>query len=208
VLAALRDAKEGELLDEAQFVQSMYRRFSGPLTPDAGLVHACLGAYGEETSPGQWRLHRREREEVWQQEMETGVRHLLALGERLGYRARQKVGNFDIAWEDDGQPWATFNLILTASVARFLPDAAMSLPQQEIRWRNLVIPAARVGLWQYKLRAQPWLPQMIKVGGWTFIRLEYLPSLAAKDTLTGHDFLAIVGLVPPVESGRGQLPLF
>jgi hypothetical protein len=208
VLAALRDAKESRLLDEVGFVQSMYRRFSGPLTPDAGMVHACLEAYGEETSPGQWRLHRREREEVWQQEMETGIRDLLALGERLGYRPQRKGRGFDIAWEDDGRLWATFNLTLTAGVARLLPSSATSRPQQEIRWRNLVIPAARVGLWQYKLETQPWLAHMIKAGGWTFIKLEYLRSLATKHALTGHDFLAIVGLVPPVESGEGQLPLF
>jgi hypothetical protein len=49
---------------------------------------------------------------------------------------------------------------------------------------------------------------MIRAGGWTFIKLDHLRSLAAKDPLTRHDLKAVVGLVPPVESGQGQLPLF
>ncbi len=72
----------------------------------------------------------------------------------------------------------------------------------------MVIPAARTGLWQHKLETHPWLAQTIKGGGWTFIKLEHLRSLAAKKVLTRHDLKAIVGLVPLIESGEGQLPLF
>ena len=56
VLAALRETPE---LAEDTFRQSIYRRFNGPLTPDAGLVRACLEAYGEEVSSGRWRLRPR-----------------------------------------------------------------------------------------------------------------------------------------------------
>jgi len=210
VLNALRDADaRGDApLAETAFVQSIYRRFNGPLTPDAGLVHACLKAYGEEAPPGHWRLHRREREAAWGEEMRTGVRELLALGERLEHRARQRRKVIDVVWEEEGRPWATFNLLTTANVARFLPHLDSTLPQQEIRWRNLVIPAARTGLRQHKLETHPWLAQTIKNGGWTFIKVEHLRSLAAKKVLTRHDLKAIVGLVPLIESGEGQLPLF
>jgi hypothetical protein len=205
VLTRLRDAdaKGGAPVEETTFIQSIYRRFNGPLTPDAGLVHACLKAYGEEASPGHWQLHPREREATW-----DGIRDLLALGERFGYRVRRRRKNFDVLWEEEGRPWATFNLMATANVARFLPHLDPTPPQGEIRWRNLVIPAARTELWQHKLGTQPWLAQMIKAGGWTFIKLEHLQALAAKEALTRHDLKAIVGLVPPVESGEGQLPLF
>ncbi len=210
VLAALRDAdaREEMPVGEAAFVQSIYRRFNGPLTPDAGLVHACLKAYGEETSPGHWQLRPGEREQAWQERMEAGVRNLVALGERLGYRARQLRRDFEVVWEEEERLWATFSLTATANVARFLPHVDSSPSQPETRWHNLVIPAARTGLWQHKLGTQPWLAQMIKAGGWTFIKLEHLQDLAASDELTRHDFKAIVGLVPPVESGEGQLPLF
>jgi hypothetical protein len=210
VLSALRDAdaKGDASVEETALVQSIYRRFNGPLTPDAGLVHTCLRAYGEEPLPGHWRLHRRERETMWDEGLSTGVRDLLMLGERLGYRVRQKRRVMDVVWEEEGRPWATFNLIATAKVAHFLPHLDTSLPQQEIRWRNLVIPAARTGLWQHKLETNPWLAQTIKAGGWTFIKLEHLRSLAAKNVLTRHDLKAIVGLVPLIESGEGQLPLF
>jgi hypothetical protein len=210
VLTGLRDADaEGdEPVEETIFIQSIYRRFNGPLTPGAGLAHACLNAYGEEASPGHWRLQPREREAMWDEERDAGIRDLLALAERLGYRVRRKRRRFDVAWEEEGRPWATFTLVATANVARFLPHLDSALPQQEIRWRNLVIPAARTGLWQHKLGAHPWLAQMIKAGGWTFIKLEHLQALADKEALTRHDLKAIVGLVPPVESGAGQLPLF
>jgi hypothetical protein len=209
-LTALREADAGgeTPVEESAFIQSVYRRFNGPLTPDAGLVHACLRAYGEQASPGHWRLDPREREAMWVEKRDAGINDLLALGERLGYRARRRGKDFDVAWEEESRPWATFDLIATANVARFLPHLASKLPQPEIRWRNLVIPAARTGLWQHKLGSQPWLAQMIKAGGWTFIKLEHLQALAAQEALTRHDLKAIVGLVPPVESGEGQLPLF
>jgi hypothetical protein len=210
VLALMReaDARKAGPLEEAACVQSMYRRFNGPLTPEAGLVHACLRAYGEETSPGRWQLRPGEREVTWQEEMSRGIRDVLALGERLGYRARQWEQEFDVVWEEEGYPWATFNLIATASVARFLPGSDSGLPPPEIRWRSLVIPAARTGLWQHKLATQPWLAQMVKTGGWTFIKLEHLRELAARDAVTRHDLKAIIGLTPLIEGGQGQLPLF
>jgi hypothetical protein len=208
VLGALRDSEKDEPLEETEFVVSIYRHFSGPLTPDVGLVRACLKTYGEETSPGHWRLHPRERQEAWQERKNAGIRDLLALGERLGYHTRQKGKGFDVAWEEEGYPWAIFSLTATAHVAGFLPHPARTLPQAEIRWRNLVIPATRTSLWQHKLATQPWLPLMIKAGGWTFIKLEHVQTLAARETLTRHDLKAMVGLVPPVESGEGQLPLF
>jgi hypothetical protein len=210
VLAALRetDAKKAGPLEEAACVQSMYRRFNGPLTPDAGLVHACLGAYGEEMPPGHWQLRPGEREVAWQEGMSAGIRDVLALGERLGYRAHQWGREFDVVWEEAGQPWATFDLIATANVARFLPGSEPASPPPEVRWRSLVIPAARAGLWQHKLATQPWLAQRMKAGGWTFIKLEHLRALVAQDEVTRHDLKAIIGLAPLVEGGQGQLPLF
>ena len=210
VLGALRDAdaKGDAPVEEMTLVQSIYRRFNGPLTPGAGLVRACLQAYGEEASPGHWRLNPCEREAMWGEEMRSGVGDLLVLGERLGYRVRQRRKVIEVVWEEEGRPWATFTMLAPAYVARFLPHLDTTLPDQEIRWRNLVIPAARTGLWQHKLEAYPWLAQTIEAGGWTFIKLEHLRSLAAKDTLTRHDLKAIVGLVPLIESGEGQLPLF
>ena len=210
VLTALRDADAGGdmSVEERAFIQSIYRRFNGPLTPDAGLLRACLKAYGEQASPGHWRLDPGEREATWGEMRDAGINDLLALGERLGYRVRRRGKGFDVAWEEEGRPWAIFDLIATANVARFLPHLATKLPQPEIRWRNLVIPAARTGLWQHKLGSQPWLAEMVKAGSWTFIKLEHLQALAAQEALTRHDLKAIVGLVPPVESGEGQLPLF
>ncbi len=210
VLTLLRDAegKKDALVEEAACVTFIYRRFNGPLTPDAGLVSASLEAYGQETSPGCWQLRDNEREAVWQEQVRLGIRDLLALGERLGYRARQTRQDFDVVWEEEEHLWATFTLLGTASVARFLPQTDFPSPEPEIRRRNLVIPAARTRLWQHKLATQPWLRQMIKAGGWTFIKLELLQALAASDDLTRHDLKAVVGLVPPIESGKGQLPLF
>ncbi len=207
VLAALREAPD---LEEVAFRQSIYRRFNGPLTPDAGLVRVCLEAYGEEVSTGHWRLRPDEREAEWQERMSACIRTLLALGERLGYRARQWGHRFDVVWEEEARPWATFNLTPTADVARFLPGLADedAAAQPEVRGRNLIIPAARTGLWQHKLATYPWLGRTMQAGGWTFIKIEHLNALATRANLTRHDLKAISGLVPLVERGEGQLPLF
>ncbi len=204
VLTALRDTTD---VEEVTFTRSIYRRFNGPLTPDAGLVRACLEAYGEEGPPGHWRLRPDEREAAWLERMSACIRDLLALGERLGYRARQWGHDFDVVWEEGEHPWAIFNLASTADVGRFLPNED-SASRLEVRWRNLVIPATRTGLWQHKLAAQPWLAQTMKAGGWTFIKIEHLNALAARADLTRHDLKTIGGLVPLIERGEGQLPLF
>jgi len=104
VLTALRDVGAGgdATVEETECIQSIYRRFNGPLTPDVGLVHACLRAYGEEPSPGIWQLHAREREATWAEERRAGVRDLLALGERLGYRVHQSRKVSDVVWEEEG----------------------------------------------------------------------------------------------------------
>lgn len=209
VLSALRDADaKDEDVEEAALMASIYRRFSGPLTPPAGLVHVCLEAYGEKIASDRWRLRGDERESAWQERMDAGVRDLLALGERLGYHARRGGREADVVWEEEGQVWATFHLVAAAHIARFLPHLDASPSRPGIRWRNLAIPSARAGLWQYKSATQPWLAQMIKAGGWSFIKLEHIHALATKDEVTRHDLKAIVGLMPPVESGEGQLPLF
>jgi hypothetical protein len=207
VLAALRETPG---LEEDAFKQSIYRRFNGPLTPDAGLVRVCLEAYGDEVSPGHWQLRPDEREAEWQERTSACIRSLLVLGERLGYRARQWGRRFDVVWEEETRPSATFNLALTADVARFLPGLAVegAAAQPEVRWRNLVMPAARTGLWQHKLATYPWLGRTMEAGGWAFIKIEHLSALAARANLTRHDLKAISGLVPLVERGEGQLPLF
>ena len=48
----------------------------------------------------------------------------------------------------------------------------------------------------------------MQAGGWTFIKIEHLSALAARPNPTHHDLKAISGLVPLVEGGEGQLPLF
>jgi hypothetical protein len=213
VLRALRalgdaDAKEDALVEEAGLVAALYRRYNGLLTPDAGLVHACLEAYAEETLPGFWRLRPGEREETWAAGKDAAVRDLLALGERLGYQAHSAQGDCDVVWVEQGRSWATFKLAATASVAGFLPHLDLARPQPDLRWRHLVIPAARAGLWQYRLAAQPWLAQAMHAGRWTFIKVEHVQRLAGRGDVTLHELKAVVGLVPPVESGEGQLPLF
>jgi hypothetical protein len=208
VLAELRAAEErGGGVAEAALSGELYRRFGGPLAPGPGLVRACLDAYGQEVAPGYWRLRPHEVAVLWQARAGAAIQDLLALGERLGYRAAPGGAGVDVVWEEEG-PWATFEWAPTAHVARFLPHAADLSPPADLRWRHLVIPAARAGLWEHKLASQPWLAATIEAGRWTFIKLEHLQALAAREDVSLHDLKAIVGLVPPVESGAGQLPLF
>ncbi len=204
LLSALREAGPTPV-EEAALVEALYRRFNGPLTPDAGLVRACLEAYGEETQPGRWRLADGEQEGMGAERIRAAVSDLLLLGERLGYAARQGKGGFDVVWDEAGGTWVTFDVLLNAHVARFL--ASPPAPP-EVRWRHLVVPAARRSLWEYKLTAQPWLAQSLRERGYTFVKLEHLHALAGREAITLSDLNAVIGLRPPVESGEGQLPLF
>jgi hypothetical protein len=48
----------------------------------------------------------------------------------------------------------------------------------------------------------------MNAGRWTFLKVEHVQRLAGRGDVTLHELKAVVGLVPPVESGEGQLPLF
>jgi hypothetical protein len=149
-----------------------------------------------------------EAESDWRELGRTIVSDLLSLGERLGYRPHAGEEGVDVVWQADEGPWAIFTWLATARVASFLPDVSSPGARPQVRWRHLVIPATRTVLWQHKLASQPWLAHSIEAEGWTFIKFEHIRGLAGREEVSPHDFKAIVGLVPPVESGEGQLPLF
>jgi len=72
-------------LPEEDLARAVYRRFPGPLTPEAGLVETCLASYGEEITPGYWRLRPEDDPQRRQEEVQAVEDDLVALGRRLGY---------------------------------------------------------------------------------------------------------------------------
>lgn len=210
VLAALRP---GQTRSTSEVAHEVNRQFPGALTPPAGLVEVCLRAYGLADEDDKWRLNPGETEMAWEARIDEFGRVLTHLGERLNFRVDYDPATLAVIWREAApgeSPWADYRLRLTAEITELLSffRASASNPASAAQTRYLVIPAARASLWRFKLRAMPWLPELLAAGGWTFIKWQHLQSLAAQEAVTRHDFKAISGLEPLIEQAAGQMPLF
>jgi hypothetical protein len=115
------------ILTEGALAEEVYRRFPGDLTPEAGLIAACLRSYGQEMTPGHWQLRPEDRPDGRAEEVASIRSELCRLGERLDYevelRAEAASGptpghlpTFDVLWRDGGQPVYAFAIQWTARV--------------------------------------------------------------------------------------------
>jgi hypothetical protein len=195
--------QEALALTEVDFAGEVYRRFPGDLTPDGGLVAACLRAYGHEATPGYWQLRREDLPKAREEEQKTMVEHLRTLGRRLGYQTL--VGTpFDAAWCEGQQVQAVFVVRWRAAVRE-----ALALSDQVNGARPyLVIPGGRAELASYKLAHNPLLQRAVDEAGWWFIKYRHVRQLVTQPEVDQYALRAIVGLDPVVERERAQLPLF
>jgi hypothetical protein len=188
---------------EAEFARQVYRRFPGDLTPDAGLVMACLRAYGQEPTPGYWQLRQEDLPKTRKEEQRAIVGHLLALGRRLGYRT-QDWPPFDAVWFEGQQVQAVFVVRWRAAVSEALALGDKVQGAQPY----LVIPGGRAELVSYKLAHNPLWQQAVDTARWWFIKYRHVRQLVDQDEVDQYALRTIVGLDPIVERERAQLPLF
>jgi hypothetical protein len=198
--------RENLVVTTEEAVRAACARLPGPLTPDAGFVEACLAAYGEEVSPGCWRLgpgEEAESREAGRKETGDG---LMTLGQHLGYQVRAGgPEGFDVVWEEDARLAGLFLVVSRVTIAPLLPE------WQEEQWQvplYLLTPAARTPLWVWRLKSYPWLGRQVARRRWTFIKWEHLATLLKRRKLGPHDLKTIMGLSPIVEKGEAQIPLF
>lgn len=206
--AAYAVLQEMPVLDEASFVEKVYARCPGLLTPDAGLIGACLRAYGRQSTPGKWQLRPEDQPEAREAEQRWIIGGLLDLGRRLGYRAKDLNG-FDVAWFDSST--AGGDLVRAAFVVRWQAavSEALALGEQVPGARlYLVIPGGRAELASYKLAHNPLWQATMDKAGWRFIKYRHVRQLMAQQEVDEYALQTIVGLDPIVEREAVQIPLF
>lgn len=218
VEATVYDILAGTLGIVAQaLLRLVCERFPGPLTPEApaetgapGLVEACLRSYGEEFTPGYWRLAVGEGMESREAQAAQVALALGQLGGRMGYQARkgrgsEENGGYDIIWQEGDQTAHGFLLRWRAQVATDMLHSHVDLKAEQ---QYVVLPQARVELVRAKLAHDPRLPGAIAGGNWQFLKVAPLRALAAAKEVARHDLRRIVGLNPIIEQGEAQIPLF
>ncbi|MBN1136618.1 MAG: hypothetical protein JXM73_08525 [Anaerolineae bacterium] len=206
--AAYAVLQETPVLDENSFAEKVYARCPGSLTPDSGLIDACLRAYGHQPAPGQWRLRLEDQPETREAERRRMIAGLLELGRRLGYQAKELDG-FDAAWLDGAT--ASGNRVRAAFVVRWQAavSEALSLGEKAPGARlYLVIPGGRAELTSYKLAHNPLWQATLDEAGWRFIKYRHVRQLMAQQEVDEYALRAIVGLDPIVEREAVQIPLF
>jgi hypothetical protein len=188
---------------EADFSRHIYARLPGHLTPEADLVANCLRAFGQESSRDQWQIRLEDLPGTRRVERQAIIDALMALGERLGYRANA-WSPFEAAWFDDGRVRAAFVVRTQAAVSEAL---AFGDRLQGAR-PYLVIPGGRAILVSYKLAQNPIWQQAVEEAGWRFIKYRHVRQLVAEPDVDLYALQTIIGLDPIVEKERAQLPLF
>ena len=189
---------------EEEFAAKVYRQFPGSLTPDAGLIAACLRSSGRQSTAGYWQLRPEDLPAERKAERHRVIQDLLALGKRLGYRTVPGREPFDVAWFGGETVRALFLVRWQAALGKTL---ALSGWTQNAR-PYLVIPGGRAALVSYKLAHNPLWQQAVDEAGWRFIKYRHVRRLVAQPELDEYVLQTIVGLDPIVEQEAAQLSLF
>ncbi|UCC61624.1 MAG: hypothetical protein JSV36_12550 [Anaerolineae bacterium] len=195
-------------------MEEVYRRFPGDLTPEVSLIETCLRSYGQEITPHHWQLRPEDQPDRRAGEVATIRQALCRLGTRLDFKVLRRgelpeplapgpLPEFDVLWQDNGQPAYAFAIQWTARVHDLLLAEAPVGVQP-----CLVMPGGRAELVGFKLQRDPRLRQAVARAGWEFIKYRHLRRIVAEETLNRHMLKQIFGLDPIIERDGAQMPLF
>jgi hypothetical protein len=195
-LFVLHRLREVGWVDRGAFLESLYVRFAGLLSPDRDLVAACIHSYADlDPQEGRWLL----REEDQREAREEDVREIQALLAGLGTRLGHKLGQEDpLSWLDPaGRAVYRFHVQETAVLRGAL--------EAEEERRVYVVPGGRAALLLEKARRDPrlaeWMGRGVRV-----VKFRHIRRLAADTTLSRANWADRLGLDPP-EHQDSQLPL-
>ena len=194
-----------EALQTTAFLQTVYQRFPGVLTPDREWVLACLKSYGQQTSPGWWTLQEENRGERAVRIRETLLRDLLAMGRRLGYQVQPAKAGLDLYWSaPDKQPFG-FVVVDSTRLSQQLcaPAGGELVPTHKIA----IISAARQDLLRLRMARSVWLRKQLTALGWRFVRDADLQEWASQPQSELTDLESLVALDPLAVQDRTQLSL-
>ena len=160
----------------------------GLLTPDRGLVLACLRSYAERQAGMEtWRMREQERRDARQRDCDQIGTILMDLGKRLGYTVKDKKC---VEWRvSKGSLIYRFRIQASAEMEEILADA------QEPRL-TLVLPGGRSSLLNEKARRdariKAWLDRDNCV-----VKFRHIRRLAADRKLRRENFAECLVLDPP-----------
>jgi len=190
--------------DRQSILEVLYQRFPDLLTPNGELIEACLASYGRRLLGGHYTLRNEDRPMRLSRELVHVVDALTFLGERLGFRTHVEDPFSSVLWEDGGDHamWV-FHWLPSTALGGVLSIELLSTPRQV-----LVTPLRRLELIEYRLAKSPVLRDGLRQRGWEFLQTKQLWALTDNDRVCMGDFLASLGLRPPIERDREQLALF
>lgn len=191
----MRLLRQRQSWDALELDCSVCRELLGLLTPDRGLVMACLQSYGSQDEGGAWSLRPEDTVAARQSDLAEIRAALTELGEFLGYEV---VGQDPIRWRADDRPVFTFVVTETASL-RHGPS------EEEAVGLIHVMPGGRAGLIAEKARRDSRLRDRLSAGV-IILKFRHVRRLHSDTTLTRENFFERAGIDPP-ENEDPQLPL-
>lgn len=186
-----------------QLDQAICRAFPGLLTPDRGIVEACLASYAEAVSENKTSLSLREVDQPKNRraDLATLIRLLLEFGRTLGYQTEViSEESRHVIWKNADEPPIEFHLVASAVISKFLTNSR-NAPTRSI----LVYPGSRAGLISYKLEQNPQMKKLIE-RGWRLVKFRHIRRLAENEKMTAASFMDQIDL-DPVSNRDQQIAL-
>jgi hypothetical protein len=184
-------------------VNEAFSAFSGPYTPELGLVLTIVDSYAV-LEDGRLRIRAEDEARRRAAEVKALGEDLAGLGNRLGFAIAEDRG-FDVGWVSDGQEEYLFWISSSACLWQYLLANRKGGTEAT---RCLVIPGGRAQLVSFKLQRDPRLAEWLTAGKWQFIKFRHVRRLVAQDDLDQHALKTVLGLDPIVERKDAQIPLF
>jgi hypothetical protein len=183
---------------QAEVEEEICQQFAGLLTPDRGLMRACLFSYASEDTDheGRWILREEDRLEARRADRAAVVQLVVELAGRLGYHPS---GTDPVRWLDaGGRESFVISVRETAAFGDLLEGPASDRTVA-------VIPGGRGALVAEKARRDPRLEDWLRDGS-RVVKYRHLRRLMEEATLKPENFVERLAIDPPGHEDP-QLPL-
>ena len=188
--------------------RELCQNFPGLLTPNPGLIQACLASYAEQEDGEEsgWRVRKQDFPAARHADLREMSQLLEQVGAQLGYSIHhQIVGPFSqrlTDWRDTtGEVQYAFYLLASAVFGEIFTSRTFP-PGKSI----IVFPGGRANLVTYKLETNPLLRQAVEAG-WRFVKFRQLRRIARTSHLEQANIDDLFAL-DPVSQSDPQMPLF
>ncbi len=181
----------------AELEDKIYKKFSGDLTPEAGLIELIARAYADQ-SADKWIA----RQEDCAEEKAQAQELLSKLGQRMEYAVGQNEKPFDWVWKQGDNVSHGF---VWRDAAAFADLARIHIAPTR---GYLIVPESQVALLTEKSKRSPHITDAFNDAGWGFVRIPFVVKLLESETIDQNDIALMAGLVPLIALERAQLELF